>query len=84
MERECKGIHEGVVWAQRFCKGFKLFVFTDNKNSTFRGKVNPTRRVTKKLLKMAIELEPLNLEIVYIAGETNILADALSRAPVDR
>ena len=77
-------LYEGSVWSQKFVKSFKVFLYTDHKNNTFRSKVQPTRRVTKKLLKMCIELEPLGIERVYIAGEDNILGDAPSRAPADR
>ena len=84
MEREMHALYEGAIWSQKFVKSFKLFLFTDHKNNTFRSKIQPTRRVTKKLLKMCIELEPLGIERVYIAGEDNILGDAPSRAPADR
>ena len=44
----------------------------------------PTKRVTKKLLKICVELDELNLERVYLGGEFSVLADAPSRAPQDR
>ena len=84
MEREMHALYEGAIWSQKFVKSFKVFLFTDHKNNTFRSKIQPTRRVTKKLLKMCIELEPLGIERVYIAGDDNILGDAPSRAPADR
>ena len=60
-----------------------MFLYTDHKNNTFRSKIQPTRRVTKKLLKMCIEIEPMQIERVYIAGEDNLLGDAPSGAPAD-
>ena len=84
MERELHGMYEGVMWAQKYCKSYKLFVFTDHRNNTFRTKMQPSRRVSKKLLKMCIEMEPLGIERVYLAGDQNILGDAPSRAPPDR
>ena len=77
-------MYEAVMWAQRFCKSYKLFVFTDHRNNTFRTKIQPSRRVSKKLLKMYIEMEPLGIERVYLAGSENILGDAPSQAPADR
>ena len=52
MEKEAHG-YEGAVWAERYAKGFKKFLVTDHKNNTFRCKVTPSRRITKKLLKSA-------------------------------
>ena len=69
MEREMHALYEGAIWSQKFVKSFKVFLFTDHKNNTFRSKIQPTRRVTKKLLKMCIGIEPLGIERVYIAGE---------------
>ena len=79
MERELHSMYEAVMWAQRFAKSYKLFVFTDHKNNTFRSKIQPTRRVSKNLLKMCIEMEPLGVERVYLSGDDNILGDAPSR-----
>eukprot|EP00969_Alexandrium_andersonii_P155247 6863331-Alexandrium_andersonii.AAC.1 len=33
---------------------------------------------------MCVELEPMGIERVYLAGQDNILGDAPSRAPADR
>ena len=84
MERELHALYEVAMWSQKYAKSFKIFCFTDHKNNTFRSKIQPTRRVSKKLLKMCIELEPLGIERVYLAGDANILGDAPSRAPADR
>ena len=84
MEREMHAMYEASVWSQKFCKSFKTFVMTDHKNNTFRSKIQPTRRVSKKLLKMAIEMEPMQLERLYVAGGDNVLGDAPSRNPHDK
>merc|ERR1712235_63067 len=73
MEREMHALYEGAIWAQKYVKGFKVFVFTDHKNNTYRTRIQPTRRVSKKLLRICIEMEILNMERVYIAGDDNIL-----------
>ena len=69
---------------ERFSKGFKKFLFTDHRNNTFKGKFHPTRRISKKLLRQAVELGELGIERVYLDGQSNILGDGPSRAPCDR
>ena len=84
MEREMHAMYEASVWSQKFCKSFKTFVLTDHTHNTFRTKIQPTRRVSKKLRKMAIEMEPMLLGRLYIAGDDTILGDTLSRNPHDK
>ena len=84
MEREAHGMYEGAMELERYSKGFKKFLFTDHRNNTFRVKMNPSRRISKKLLRIAVELDELDIERVYLAGEWNVLGDAPSRAPIDR
>eukprot|EP00974_Lingulodinium_polyedra_P096416 9346062-Lingulodinium_polyedra.AAC.1 len=38
MEREMRGMYEAIMWSQKYCKSFRVFVFTDHKNNTFRSK----------------------------------------------
>ena len=68
MEREDHALYEGILELERFARGFKKFVFTDHRNLTFRTKLNPSRRISKKLLRHAIELDEMNIERVYLAG----------------
>ena len=75
MEREAHGMYEGVMELERYCKGYKKFLFTDHRNNTFRAKLNPSRRIAKKLLRIAVELDELNIERIYLAGEWNVLGD---------
>lgn len=84
MEREAHTMYKRVMELERYCKGYKKFLFTDHRNSAVRAKLNPPRRIAKKLLRIATEHDELNIERVYLAGEWNVLGDAPSRAPVDR
>ena len=63
-------------------------MFTDHRNNCFGGmgvdKTIPTKRVSKKLLRIAIEASSLDVVRVHVQGEKNVLADARSRAPHDR
>ena len=77
-------MYEAAAWVQKYAKSFKIFVFSDHKNNTFRSTIQPSKRISKKLLKMVIEMEPMNLERVWVAGSDNILGDAPSRSPADR
>lgn len=57
-----------------------LTVFTDHNPLTFlRSLQNPNQR----LMRWALFLQPFNLDIRHIRGKENIIADALSRAPLD-
>ena len=55
--------------------GAKLNIYTDHKNLTFR-----TFSV-KRILRWKIYLDEYNLELRYIEGKKNVLADCFSRLP---
>ena len=57
-----------------------LTVFTDHNPLTFlKSLQNPNQR----LMRWTLFLQPYNLDIRHIKGTDNVIADALSRAPVD-
>ena len=57
-----------------------LIVFTDHNPLTFlKSLQNPNQR----LMRWALFLQPYNLDIRHIKGTDNVIADALSGAPVD-
>ena len=69
------------------CETFKHYiynthftVFTDHKPLTYSGKVENNKRV----LKWRHRLSDLNYTVIYKPGEQNIIADCLSRSPLDK
>jgi len=81
MERELYGLWQGVVGFERLIRGFKVYVYMDHKNNLYSEALLDNRRVAKKMLNWALELQHFNIVKVWIRGEANILADAPSRAP---
>lgn len=57
-----------------------VVVFSDHNPLTF---LQSLRSPNQRLLRWAILLQPYSLEIRHIRGRDNVMADALSRAPVD-
>ena len=72
---------QGVVAHDRLIRGFKVFVYVDHKNNIYTEALLDNRRIAKKMLNWALELQQFNIVRVWIRGEANILADAPSRAP---
>ena len=85
-ERELFGLREGLASAEPYIKGFKVVVLTDHRNNLFTGSLLANRRVNKKLLRWAIDLEELgdSIQRVWIKGTDNVLGDPPSRNPADR
>ena len=83
MERELYALWRGVVEHEKFIKGFKVYVYIDHKNNLYTEAQLDNRRRSKKMSNWALELQAFNIMRIWIRGETNILADAPSRAPAD-
>ena len=83
MERELFALWRGVVEHEKLIKGFLCFVYIDHKNNLFSEAQLDNRRRSKKMSNWALELQAFNIMRIWIRGETNILADAPSRAPAD-
>ena len=81
MERELYALWQGVVGFERLIRGFKVYVYMDHKNSLYHEALIDNRRIAKKMLNWALEIQHFNIVRVWIRGEANILADAPSRAP---
>ena len=71
---------------EHITKGFQVTVLTDHKNNLFTSSLLANRRVNKKLLRWAIDLEELGSMVkrVWIKGSEHVLGDGLSRNPPDR
>ena len=85
-ERELFGIREALALAEPYIKGFKTVVLTDHKNNLFTGSLLANRRVNKKLLRWAVDVEEWgdSIQRMWIKGKDHVLADPVSRNPVDR
>ena len=81
MERELYALWQGVTGFERLIRGFKVYVYMDHKNNLYSEALLDNRRVAKKMLNWALELQHFNIVKVWIRGEANILSDAPSRAP---
>src|SRR5699024_8608341 len=71
-----------IVWAcesfERYIKGIPTLVYTDHKNLSW------LHSSTKgKLLRWALRLQEFDIDIRYIRGSENCIADWLSRCPPD-
>ena len=60
--------------------GAKILVYTDHKNLTYELSKYSTQRV----LRWRLTLEEFGAEFHYKTGESNFIADALSRVPTNR
>ena len=57
--------------------GHQITVYTDHKNLTY------TNFNTERVMRWRLVLEEYGPELVYIKGESNVVADALSRLEID-
>jgi hypothetical protein len=75
-ERELLLIVETLKEFRNILLGQQIKVFTDHKNLTHKN-FN-----TERVLRWRLLLEEFNLELVYIKGAHNVVADALSRLDI--
>ena len=76
-EQELLAIVETLKYFKGILLGQQFRVYTDHKNLTFDNSSFSSDRVLRQLLV----LEEYGAELVYIKGEKNTAADALSRLP---
>ena len=72
-ERELLAIVETLKEFRNILLGQKIRVYTDHKNLTYKN-FN-----TEHVMRWRLVLEEYGPELIYIKGESNIIADALSR-----
>ena len=75
-ERELLAIVETLKEFRTILLGQQLRVYTDHKNLTFKN-FN-----TERVMRWRLLIEEFNPELIYIKGERNIVADALSRLDI--
>ena len=76
-ERELLAIVETFKEFRNILLGQQLRVYTDHKNLTFKN-FN-----TERVMRWRLIIEEFNPELIYIKGERNIVADALSRLDIE-
>ena len=76
MERELLSIVETLKEFKNILLGQQLKVYTDHKNLTYKN-FN-----TERVMRWRLIIEEFNPELIYIKGERNIVADALSRLDI--
>jgi transposase InsO family protein len=57
--------------------GHKIRVYTDHKNLTHSN----TQSVSQRIMRWRLLMEEFGIDLIYIKGEHNVAADALSRLP---
>ena len=84
-ERELFGLRESLAAVDHLTKGFKILVLTDHRNNLFTNSLLGNRRVNKKLLRWALDLDELGDRVtrVWLKGTENVLGDGPSRNPID-
>ena len=72
-ERELLAIVETLKEFRNILLGQRIIIYTDHKNLTYK-EFN-----TERVMRWRLLIEEFGPELVYIKGETNVVADALSR-----
>ncbi len=65
-ERELCGLREALSATHHLTKGFVVIVYTDHRNNLFTSSLFANRRINKKLLRWALDLEDLGSRIVRV------------------
>ena len=75
--KELLGIVETLKAFKTILLGHNIKVYTDHKNLTYSNLDYASDRV----LRQRLTIEEYGAEVIYIKGENNVVADALSRLP---
>ena len=77
-EKELLAIVETLKQFRNIFLGHKITVYTDHKNLTYHNSDYSSDRV----LRQRLLIEEYGAELVYVQGHKNVVADALSRLPI--
>jgi hypothetical protein len=78
-EQELLAIVETIKYFRHMLLGHRIVVHTDHKNLTHPN----SKHSSDHVLQQRLALEEYGVEINYIAGDKNVVADALSRLPTE-
>jgi hypothetical protein len=78
-EQELLAIVETIKYFRHMLLGHRIVVHTDHKNLTYPNSKHSSDRV----LRQRLTLEEYGVEINYITGDKNVVADTLSRLPTE-
>ena len=79
-ELEALAIHQATKHFAAYLLGNHTTVFTDHKALTY---METMKKSTPRVARWLMELQQFQLTVKYRKGEDNVVADALSRSPVD-
>lgn len=79
-EKECLAILWGIRKMRQYLEGYKFTVITDHLSLKWLQSIN---NPTGRLARWALELQQYDFTIQYRRGNENVVADALSRQPVE-
>lgn len=78
IEKELLAIYHSIVAFRPYIYGKKFTVYTDHKPLIY---LFTMKNIASKLVRIKLELEEYDFDILHIKGKDNIQADALSRMP---
>lgn len=78
IEKELLAIYHSIIAFRPYLYGTHFTVYSDHKPLVY---LFSMKNPASKLVRIRLELEEYDFEIIHIPGKDNILADALSRIP---
>lgn len=78
IEKELLAMYHSIIAFRPYIYGRKFTVYTDHKPLVY---LFTMRNPASKLVRIKLELEEYDFDIIHIKGKDNIQADALSRIP---
>lgn len=80
-EKECLAIVWGIRKMRQYLEGYRFKVITDHLSLKW---LNSIESPTGRIARWALELQQYTFDIEYRRGKSNVVADALSREPLNK